>query len=92
MVLATQCILQPKPKTMRITVKGKLRQGISAKDVALYIIAQLGTDGCTGYFVEYAGEAIRSLSMEGRMTLCNMSIEMGARGGMVGLTKRLLNI
>ena len=84
MVLATQCILQPKPKTMRITVNGKLRQGISAKDVALYIIAQLGTDGCTGYFVEYAGEAIRSLSMEGRMTLCNMSIEMGARGGMVG--------
>lgn len=84
MVLATQCILQPKPRTMRITVNGTLRQGVSAKDVALYIISKLGTDGATGYFVEYAGDAIRSLSMEGRMTLCNMSIEMGARGGMVG--------
>lgn len=84
MVLATQCILQPKPKSMRITVNGRLRPGVTAKDVALYLIAGLGTDGCTGYFVEYAGEAIRSLSMEGRMTLCNMSIEMGARGGMVG--------
>ncbi|MDE7472127.1 MAG: 3-isopropylmalate dehydratase large subunit [Muribaculaceae bacterium] len=84
MVLATQCILQPKPKSMRITVNGSLQPGVTAKDVALYLIARLGTDGCTGYFVEYAGEAIRSLSMEGRMTLCNMSIEMGARGGMVG--------
>ncbi|MDE5635415.1 MAG: 3-isopropylmalate dehydratase large subunit [Muribaculaceae bacterium] len=84
MVLATQCILQPKPRTMRITVNGTLSPGVSAKDVALYIISRLGTDGATGYFVEYAGEAIRSLSMEGRMTLCNMSIEMGARGGMVG--------
>lgn len=84
MVLASQCILQPKPLTMRITVNGKLRPGVSAKDLALYIIARLGTDGATGYFVEYAGEAVRSLSMEGRMTLCNMSIEMGARGGMVG--------
>lgn len=84
MVLASQCILQPKPRTMRITVNGKLRPGVSAKDLALYIIARLGTDGATGYFVEYAGEAVRSLSMEGRMTLCNMSIEMGARGGMVG--------
>ncbi len=84
MVLATQCILQPKPRTMRITVNGTLSPGVSAKDVALYIISKLGTDGATGYFVEYAGEAIRSLSMEGRMTLCNMSIEMGARGGMVG--------
>ena len=83
MVLASQCILQPKPKTMRVTVNGKLRPGVTAKDVTLYIISQLGTDGATGYFVEYAGEAIRSLSMEGRMTLCNMSIEMGARGGMV---------
>lgn len=84
MVLASQCILQPKPKSMRVKVNGQLRPGVSAKDVTLYIISQLGTDGCTGYFVEYAGEAIRSLAMEGRMTLCNMSIEMGARGGMVG--------
>lgn len=83
MVLASQCVLQSKPKTMRITVDGKLGEGVTAKDVALYIIAQLSTGGATGYFVEYAGEAIRSLSMEGRMTLCNMSIEMGARGGFV---------
>lgn len=83
MVLATQCLLQSKPKTMRINVEGKLRPGVTAKDIALYIIVQLTTGGATGYFVEYAGEAIRSLSMEGRMTLCNMSIEMGARGGMV---------
>lgn len=83
MVLATQCILQPRPKTMRITVSGTLGHMVTAKDLTLYIIAKLGTDGATGYFVEYAGEAVRSLSMEGRMTLCNMSIEMGARGGMV---------
>lgn len=83
MVLASQCILQPRPKTMRITVDGQLAPGVTAKDLTLYIIAQLGTAGATGYFVEYAGEAVRSLSMEGRMTLCNMSIEMGARGGMV---------
>lgn len=83
MVLATQCLLQAKPKTMRINVIGRLGDGVTAKDMALYIIARLGTGGATGYFVEYAGEAVRSLSMEGRMTLCNMSIEMGARGGMV---------
>lgn len=83
MVLATQCILQPKPRTMRITVNGRLGHMVTAKDLALYIIAKIGTDGATGHFVEYAGEAVRSLSMEGRMTLCNMSIEMGARGGMV---------
>ena len=83
MVLASQCILQAKPMTMRITVDGKLGKGVTAKDVALYIIAKMTTGGATGYFVEYAGEAIRSLSMEGRMTLCNMSIEMGARGGMI---------
>ena len=83
MVLASQCIIQPKPKTMRITVNGKLGKDVTAKDVALYIIAQMTTGGATGYFVEYAGEAIRSLSMEGRLTLCNLSIEMGARGGMV---------
>lgn len=83
MVLATQCILQPRPKTMRIIVDGRLAEGVTAKDMALYIIAKLGTGGATGYFVEYAGEAVRSLSMEQRMTLCNLSIEMGARGGMV---------
>jgi len=83
MVLATQCILQPKPKTMRITIDGRLGQNVTAKDIALYIIARLGTGGATGYFVEYAGEAIRALSMEERMTVCNLSIEMGARGGMI---------
>ncbi|MDE6370458.1 MAG: 3-isopropylmalate dehydratase large subunit, partial [Duncaniella sp.] len=83
MVLASQCIIQPKPKKMRITVDGKLRPGVTAKDIALYIIAKMTTGGATGYFVEYAGEAIRALSMEERMTLCNLSIEMGARGGMI---------
>ena len=83
MVLASQCILQPKPKTMRINVNGKLRPGVTAKDIALYIIAKMTTGGATGYFVEYAGEAIRNLSMEERMTVCNLSIEMGARGGMI---------
>lgn len=83
MVLASQCILQPKPKTMRITVNGKLSAGVTAKDVALYIISRLTTGGATGFFVEYAGEVIRAMSMEERMTLCNMSIEMGARGGIV---------
>lgn len=83
MVLASQCILQPKPKTMRINVNGNLRPGVTAKDIALYIIAKMTTGGATGYFVEYAGEAIRSLSMEERMTVCNLSIEMGARGGMI---------
>lgn len=83
MVLASQCILQPKPKTMRINVNGKLRPGVTAKDIALYIIAKMTTGGATGYFVEYAGDAIKSLSMEERMTVCNLSIEMGARGGMI---------
>lgn len=83
MVLASQCILQNKPKTMRISVEGQLKPGVTAKDMALYIIAKMTTGGATGYFVEYAGEAVRSLTMEGRMTLCNLSIEMGARGGMV---------
>lgn len=83
MVLASQCILQPKPKTMRINVNGKLRVGVTAKDIALYIIAKMTTGGATGYFVEYAGETIRNLSMEERMTVCNLSIEMGARGGMI---------
>lgn len=83
MVLASQCILQPKPKTMRITVDGHLGPGVTAKDVALYIIARMTTSGATGYFVEYAGEVIRAMTMEERMTLCNLSIEMGARGGMI---------
>jgi 3-isopropylmalate/(R)-2-methylmalate dehydratase large subunit len=82
-VMATQCLMQAKPKTMRITVDGELMAGVSAKDVILYIISQLTAAGGTGYFVEYAGSAIRSLSMESRMTICNMSIEMGARGGMI---------
>ena len=83
MVMASQCILQTRPKTMRITVDGKLGKGVTAKDVALYMMSKMTTSGATGYFVEYAGEAVRSLSMEGRLTLCNLSIEMGARGGMV---------
>ncbi len=83
MVLASQCILQPRPKTMRINFDGKLQASVTAKDLALYMIAQLTTGGATGYFVEYAGEAIRNLSMEERMTLCNLSIEMGARGGLI---------
>ncbi len=83
MVLASQCILQTRPKTMRITVSGKLGKGVTAKDLALYMMSKMTTSGATGYFVEYAGEAVRSLSMEGRLTLCNLSIEMGARGGMV---------
>src|SRR5512146_532285 len=82
-VLATQCLPQSRPKTMLIQVDGKLPQGVTAKDIALGVIGKIGTDGGTGYVVEFAGEAIRSLSMEGRMTLCNMSIEAGARAGMV---------
>lgn len=83
MVLATQCILQPKPKKMRIIIKGSLEKGVGPKDVALFIISQLSTSGATGYFVEYAGEVFDDMSMEGRMTVCNLSIEMGARGGMI---------
>ena len=83
MVLASQCILQSKPKSMRITLNGTLAPCVTAKDVALYIMSKITTSGATGYFVEYAGEAIRNMSMEGRLTLCNLSIEMGARGGFV---------
>ena len=83
MVLSTQCIMQPKPKTMRITVNGALGRGVTPKDVALFIISQLSTSGATGYFVEYTGNVFKSLSMEGRMTVCNLSIEMGARGGII---------
>ena len=83
MVMASQCILQQKPKSMRISINGKLQRGVTAKDVALYLMAKLTTSGATGYFVEYAGEVVRSMSMEGRLTLCNLSIEMGARGGFI---------
>ena len=83
MVLATQCILQSRPKTMRITIDGTLGKGVTAKDMALYLMSKITTSGATGYFIEYAGEAVRNLSMEGRLTLCNLSIEMGARGGMI---------
>jgi 3-isopropylmalate/(R)-2-methylmalate dehydratase large subunit len=82
-VLATQCLPQKKPKTMQIRVSGKLADGVTAKDLALGIIGQIGTDGATGYVIEYAGDAVRNLSMESRMTLCNMSIEAGARAGMI---------
>lgn len=83
MVLSSQCIMQPKPKKMRISVDGTLSKGVTPKDVALFIISKLTTGGATGYFVEFAGEVFESMSMEGRMTVCNMSIEMGARGGMI---------
>lgn len=83
MVLASQCIVQPKPQKMRMTVNGTLGDGVTAKDIIMYIISQISASGATGYFVEYCGSAIRSLSMEGRMTICNMSIEMGARGGLI---------
>ena len=83
MALASQCILQAKPRSMRITVEGSLGPGVTAKDLALYLMSRLTTSGATGHFVEYAGPAVRALSMEGRLTLCNLSIEMGARGGFV---------
>ncbi|MDR2692083.1 MAG: 3-isopropylmalate dehydratase large subunit, partial [Dysgonamonadaceae bacterium] len=83
MVLATQCVLQSRPKTMRIMLNNRLKPGVTAKDMALYVIAEMTTGGATGFFVEYAGEAVENLSMEGRLTLCNLSIEMGARGGMI---------
>jgi len=83
MVLSTQCIMQPKPKKMRININGDLGFGVTPKDVALYIISKLTTSGATGYFVEYSGDVFRNMTMEGRMTVCNLSIEMGARGGMI---------
>ena len=82
-VLATQCLPQSQPRTMLVKVEGTLPDGVTAKDLALAIIGRIGTDGATGYVIEYAGEAVRSLSLEGRMTLCNMSIEAGARAGMI---------
>lgn len=87
-VLATQCLLQSKPKTFRISVNGELSSGVTAKDVILYIIRTIGTDGATGYVVEYAGETIEGLTMEERMTICNMSIEAGARAGMIAPDER----
>lgn len=83
MVFATQCIMQVKPKKMRITVDGEMGKGVTSKDIILYIISKISASGGTGYFLEYAGSAIRNLSMEARMTICNMSIEMGARGGLI---------
>lgn len=91
MVLASQCILQQKPKSMLIKIDGKLGKGVTAKDIALYLMAQLTTSGATGYFVEYGGEVVRNLSMEGRLTLCNLSIEMGARGGFVAPDETTFN-
>jgi len=88
MVLSTQCIMQPKPKKMRITINGKLSKAVTPKDVALFIISKLSTSGATGYFVEYFGEVFSNMSMEGRMTVCNLSIEMGARGGMIAPDKK----
>ncbi len=82
-VFASQCVLVDKPKSMRIVVSGKLHPAVEPKDVVLYVIAKLGTDAGTGYFVEFAGNIFEEMSMEGRMTVCNMSIEMGARGGMI---------
>lgn len=83
MVMASQCILQAKPKSMRINIEGSLSKGVTAKDVALYLMSQISTSGATGYFVEYGGSVVRDMSMEGRLTLCNLSIEMGARGGFI---------
>ena len=82
-VMATECLMQSKPKTMKIEINGKLGKGVLSKDIILYIIAKISASGGTGYFIEYSGSAIRSLSMDARMTICNMSIEMGARGGMI---------
>lgn len=91
MVLATQCILQPKPKKMKITINGKLHKGVTSKDIVMYIISEISTGGGTGYFVEFSGSAITSLSMEARMTICNMSIEMGARGGLIAPDETTFN-
>src|SRR6201996_6517480 len=91
MVLATQCIMQPKPKKMRINVNGKLGVGVTPKDVPLFILSQITASGATGYFIEFAGEVFENMSMEGRMTVCNLSIEMGARGGMIAPDETTIN-
>lgn len=90
MVLASQCVLQSKPKTMRINIEGELAPGVTSKDVVLYVTSKVTTGGATGYFIEFAGEVIRNMSMEGRMTVCNMSIEMGARGGMIACDEKTI--
>ena len=91
MVLTSQCIMQTKPKKMRISINGKLNNGVTPKDIALFIISKLSTSGATGYFIEYAGEVFKEMSMEGRMTVCNLSIEMGARGGMIAPDEKTFN-
>ena len=91
MVMASQCILQQKPKSMRITINGKLGKGVTAKDVALFLMMKLTTSGATGYFVEYSGDVVKTMSMEGRLTLCNLSIEMGARGGFIAPDETTFN-
>ncbi|MCB9361278.1 MAG: 3-isopropylmalate dehydratase large subunit [Flavobacteriales bacterium] len=84
-VLASQCLILSRPKTLKIEVNGQLNDGVTAKDVILYIISKLGTEGGTGYFVEYTGEVFYNMTMDQRMTVCNMSIELGARGGLIGI-------
>ena len=91
MVLSSQCLLQNKPKTMKIEINGNLKKGVYSKDIILYIISKISASGGTGYFVEFSGSAIKSLSMESRMTICNMSIEMGARGGMIAPDEKTFN-
>jgi 3-isopropylmalate/(R)-2-methylmalate dehydratase large subunit len=91
MVLSSQCIMQPKPKKMRITINGKLGKGVVAKDVPLFILSQISASGATGYFIEFAGEVFENMTMEGRMTVCNLSIEMGARGGMIAPDETTFN-
>lgn len=91
MVMASQCLLQNKPKQMRIHLVGTMKVSITPKDIILYIISKIGTDGAVGYFVEYSGKIFRQMSMEGRMTVCNMSIEMGAKGGLIAIDKTTLN-
>ena len=91
MVLSTQCVMQPKPKKMRININGQLNEAVTPKDVALFIISKLSASGATGYFVEYSGEVFSSMTMEGRMTVCNLSIEMGARGGMIAPDDKTFN-
>jgi len=91
MVLSSQCIMQPKPKKMRITINGSLGKGVLPKDVPLYILSQISASGATGYFIEFAGDVFEKMSMEGRMTVCNLSIEMGARGGMIAPDETTFN-
>ena len=90
-VLATQCLIQKKTKTLLIDINGKLNKGVTSKDLILYIIGKIGTNGGTGFAIEYAGDTIRSLSMEGRMTLCNMTIEAGARAGLIAVDDKTID-